>query len=136
MKPIETLEPAFRSKVVSLLEELQKETGYKWIVVGARRTMQQQSLLYAQGRTMPGDIVTHAKAGMSPHNFGLGVDIVPLPKKWAAPDKLFKQMADIAIKHGFVAGYYFKSIHDSCHLEDPQWKVVQGQWFAGQIEVA
>src|SRR5258708_7675554 len=41
------------------------------------RTWDQQNLLYAQGRTEPGKIVTNAPGGFSAHNFGYAVDIVP-----------------------------------------------------------
>lgn len=40
------------------------------------RTFDEQNKLYAQGRTMPGKVVTNAKAGQSYHNYGLAVDIV------------------------------------------------------------
>lgn len=40
------------------------------------RTFAEQNILYAQGRSNPGKIVTNAKGGMSYHNYGLAVDIV------------------------------------------------------------
>lgn len=42
------------------------------------RTYAEQDALYAQGRTIPGKIVTNAKGGQSYHNFGLAFDIVLL----------------------------------------------------------
>jgi peptidoglycan L-alanyl-D-glutamate endopeptidase CwlK len=45
------------------------------------RTFNEQSQLYAQGRTKPGKIVTNAKAGLSFHNYGLAIDIVLLIDK-------------------------------------------------------
>jgi peptidoglycan L-alanyl-D-glutamate endopeptidase CwlK len=45
------------------------------------RTFEEQSGLYAQGRTKPGKIVTQAKAGLSYHNYGLAIDVVLLVDK-------------------------------------------------------
>src|SRR5271168_4639229 len=42
------------------------------------RTWAQQALLYAQGRTAPGNIVTYAQPGESFHNYGLALDFVPM----------------------------------------------------------
>ncbi len=39
------------------------------------RTRERQTFLYNQGRTTAGNIVTYAKAGGSPHNYGLAFDI-------------------------------------------------------------
>ena len=39
------------------------------------RSRAEQTKLYAQGRTSLGKIVTYAKAGQSPHNYGLAFDI-------------------------------------------------------------
>ena len=40
-----------------------------------RRTDAEQDILYAQGRTEPGDVVTHRKGGESTHNYGLAFDV-------------------------------------------------------------
>lgn len=40
------------------------------------RTFAEQDAIYAQGRTTKGPIVSMAKAGLSPHNYGLAIDIV------------------------------------------------------------
>ena len=39
------------------------------------RTNAEQNMLYAQGRTTKGKIVTNAKGGQSYHNYGLAIDI-------------------------------------------------------------
>ena len=48
--------------------------GIEVRIVQGLRTFTEQDALYAQGRTTPGHIVTNAKGGQSPHNFGLAVD--------------------------------------------------------------
>lgn len=45
------------------------------------RTFAEQEKLYSLGRTLPGKIVTQAKAGHSYHNYGLAIDIVLLQDK-------------------------------------------------------
>lgn len=44
-------------------------------IISGTRTYEEQDELFAQGRTKPGDIVTHAKGGQSNHNFGIAWDI-------------------------------------------------------------
>lgn len=44
-------------------------------IVYTLRTFQEQDLIYQQGRTRPGNIVTWAKPGFSYHNYGLAADI-------------------------------------------------------------
>lgn len=46
-------------------------------VVQGMRTIEEQHRLYAQGRTIPGPIVTRARGGYSNHNYGLAVDLCP-----------------------------------------------------------
>ena len=50
--------------------------GLELLVTDGRRTFLSQGELYAQGRTTPGDIVTHAEPGESYHNYGLAIDFV------------------------------------------------------------
>jgi len=138
---LETLEPAFGTKIGELIPLVNAATNRTWVIVQGRRTISQQNALYAQGRTAAGKIVTNAPGGSSAHNFGLAADIAPMKMDgsdvdWSAPDSLFKQMADIAVSQGLVSGYYFHSIHDADHVEDPDWKVQQGLWKTGKLHVA
>ncbi len=50
------------------------------------RTFAEQDAIYAQGRTTKGPIVSMAKAGLSPHNYGLAIDIVLIDGKSAIWD--------------------------------------------------
>jgi peptidoglycan L-alanyl-D-glutamate endopeptidase CwlK len=50
------------------------------------RTFAEQDAIYAQGRTTKGPIVSMAKAGLSPHNYGLAIDIVLIDGKNAIWD--------------------------------------------------
>jgi peptidoglycan LD-endopeptidase CwlK len=44
-------------------------------IISGTRTYQEQSALFALGRTRPGKIVTNASAGRSNHNFGIAWDV-------------------------------------------------------------
>ncbi len=44
-------------------------------IISTFRTEAEQNRLYAQGRTLPGPVVTNAQAGQSYHNYGLAFDI-------------------------------------------------------------
>lgn len=139
-KLIAGLEPGFQEKVKQLKLELYRQTGYEWLVVQGRRTIAEQDAIYAKGRSSSGKVVTNAPGGSSPHNFGLAVDMVPIGPNsnlmWEYPDRGFQQAADISKTLGFVPGYYFHSIHDPDHFEDPDWKEQQALWKQGKLQVA
>ena len=52
-----------------------EDHGYRLLVTQTLRTWEEQDQLYAQGRTAPGPIVTHARGGESWHNFGRAIDV-------------------------------------------------------------
>lgn len=136
---LDSLEPEFKTIVEQVITGAEIATGLHWIATSCRRTIAEQNNLYAQGRTKPGKVVTKAKGGQSPHNFGLGCDLAPMNDGkiwWNAPDAVWKQMADVAVQLGLAAGYYFKSIVDKPHVESKSWKEVQASWKAGKIHIA
>lgn|GEM_PF-1978764 len=49
--------------------------GYNLYIAAGLRTSTDQNILYAQGRTVNGHIVTNAMGGQSMHNFGYAVDL-------------------------------------------------------------
>lgn len=136
---LDSLEPAFRTKVEAFIARL-KQMGINALPVQSRRTIAEQNGLYAKGRTAPGLKVTNAKGGDSPHNFGLAVDLCPVGKNgnlwWTCPNTVWRSMADQAKVMGLVPGFYFKSIHDPDHFEDPTWRTARSEWRAGKIKVA
>ena len=52
-----------------------KTFKYQVQILSGTRTYAEQTTIYAQGRTKPGNIVTNAKAGSSNHNFGIAFDV-------------------------------------------------------------
>lgn len=73
LKRIEKLHPKLRNEVKSIYSEiLERNVSIRF--TDTLRTFEEQTELYAQGRSKKGKIVTHAKAGESYHNYGLALD--------------------------------------------------------------
>jgi peptidoglycan L-alanyl-D-glutamate endopeptidase CwlK len=71
---IKTLHPRVRPYARALIERAAQH-GIIIKVTSGMRTYAEQDILYTQGRTAPGKIVTYAKGGYSNHNFGLAFDV-------------------------------------------------------------
>ena len=139
MTRLDTLEPEFRVKVETLLEAVEKATGRTWGLSDGRRTISRQDALYSQGRTTAGKVVTNARGGYSPHNFGLAADLWPMKAgdfDWSAPLELFQTLGTLAEGMGLVWGGHFRSILDLPHVEAPDWKLAQAAWKRGELRVA
>lgn len=65
------LNPLYAPYYDKLCLELSVES---WAPYYGIRSFEDQDRLYAQGRTAPGQIVTNAKAGQSPHEYGCASD--------------------------------------------------------------
>ncbi len=78
-RELKDLQPIVAKKAKELIS-LALTSGITLIVTSTLRTFQEQTDLFAQGRTAPsnGKIVTWARAGESWHNFGLAFDVVPI----------------------------------------------------------
>lgn len=55
-----------------------RAAGIDLLVTCTLRDAEAQEALYAQGRSAPGRIVTHARGGDSFHQYGVALDVVPL----------------------------------------------------------
>lgn len=71
------LHPAVLAAATALIERCYA-CGVPILITQGLRTLAEQDALYAQGRTQPGTIVTHARGGYSYHNYGLAVDFALL----------------------------------------------------------
>jgi len=108
-------------------------------IITGTRTYQEQSDLYAQGRTAPGVKVTNAPAGYSWHNFGVGWDFVVFDAKgnplWDSP--LMERCGRIAESLGLEWGGGWKGFQDtphiqlkpSCTMADARQRVKDGTWW-------
>jgi peptidoglycan L-alanyl-D-glutamate endopeptidase CwlK len=84
----------------------------------AFRSWDEQDRLFAQGRSMPGDIVTNARGGDSYHNWGLAFDAAPYENGKISTDykKLIK-MGHLGQQAGLEWGGTFKSLKDYPHFQ-------------------
>lgn len=111
------LHPKARDVFKAFVEECESTYDVTLRIVQGLRTIAEQDALYAQGRTLPGKIVTNAKGGSSYHNYGLAIDLAQLDGKvinWNFP---MVKLKPIAAKYNLTWGGDFKSIKDAPHFE-------------------
>ncbi len=93
--------------------------GISYVVTQTLRTKEEQNILYAQGRTVPGTIVTNAKGGQSMHNYGIAFDVCPVigsKLMWNRID-LFDKIGAIGMKLGLEWGGSWDKFQDKPHFE-------------------
>ena len=88
--------------------------GLDPVVTEGYRTRERQELLYAQGRTRPGAIVTQARGGESAHNYGLAADITSRDGYGSAKARAIHTLAQ-QIGFGTISW-------DEPHVEWPNWR--------------
>ena len=95
------------------------EGGVDLLVVQAARGMEEQASLYAQGRTMPGSVVTNARPGYSWHNFGRAYDVAVVEAGkpvWDSPG--YDKAGEVGGALGLVWGGGFRKVKgDLGHFE-------------------
>ena len=69
------LYPPFKARLLRGLE-LAQQANIPVKIFETFRTRERQAMLYAQGRTTEGNIVTNAKPGFTYHNYGIAADLV------------------------------------------------------------
>ena len=108
--------------VAAKVRDLASVLAFPIRVTQGLRSWGEQSRLYNQGRTAPGEIVTKAQPGHSWHNFGLAVDIVPMDQDTKQPDwdvnhPVWQTIHSAARALGFTCGADFRSFPDWPHLQ-------------------
>lgn len=129
VKNIGTLDAKARDRFVrfSLLANATAATyGCSYVIIGGNRTWAEQDVLYAQGRTAGGKIVTNARGGQSNHNFGIAGDYgVFKDGKYlddsnpGMAEKVHKACSLHAEACGLEWGGSWKSITDQPHYQVP-----------------
>ena len=128
------LHPQMQPLVTRLLANA-RAAGIDLLVTCTYRSNEEQTALYAIGRTKPGRIVTRAKAGQSKHNYtlngkpaALAVDVVPLRDGkpiWSASDPVWKQVGEIGEKVGLEWAGRWTTFREYPHFQHPQAKTLQ-----------
>lgn len=132
MRDMEALHPRLQTKA-ALLKEQCKKQGISILFSECLRTRAEQDALYAQGRTVPGSIVTNAKGSSysSQHQWGIAIDFylnMDVDKDGSKKDDafnnstgLFDQVGQIAKSIGLGWGGDWTSIKDRPHVYLPDW---------------
>jgi peptidoglycan L-alanyl-D-glutamate endopeptidase CwlK len=135
---IATLRPDAQAKAREWLLKC-LEAGINVRVICGTRTYQEQTALYAKGRTTAGPKVTNAPAGYSWHNFGVGWDFVVFDSKgqpqWES--LLMEKCGKIAESLGLEWGGHWTSFQDTphiqiksgCTLAQARQRVKDGNWW-------
>ena len=114
--------PELADKIHQLAEQLEAENIVIRVTQGLR-TVEEQDALYAQGRTLPGSVVTNCRGGSSYHNFGLACDCVPsLPGYTYIPDwndqhPTWKRMEELGASLGLTVGANWRTFPDAPHFQ-------------------
>lgn len=122
-RSLNDLRPEFAVKAKAWLQRC-KSANLDILVYCTFRSMGEQDELYTHGRTVPGAIVTNAKAGQSAHNYGLALDFVPLLNgrpQWAAGNGLYLLAVQLAADAG-MESLAHSSFPEWPHLQMPGWR--------------
>jgi peptidoglycan L-alanyl-D-glutamate endopeptidase CwlK len=99
--------------------------GADYFAISGYRSDAEQMVLWCQGRTTPGTIVTGARAGESAHNYGIAVDFCRdgvLDRRGLQPDyrpESYVILGEEARRAGLVWGGDFKHLPDRPHVQWP-----------------
>jgi len=98
--------------------ELTRANNLDVRIYNAFRSWDEQDRTFAQGRTLPGDVVTNARGGDSYHNWGLAFDAAPYENGQISNDtKKYAKMGQLGQQVGLEWGGTFKSIVDLPHFQ-------------------
>lgn len=114
--------PAIRQDAIDAYREAVSLTpaGVHPLITETMRSFQKQNIMYAQGRTISGAIVTNARGGESFHNYGMALDFVMLINGHSsyAVDENFMIVVNCFKKRGFTWGGDFPGkFTDHPHLQ-------------------
>lgn len=129
---IEDLHHEFRPMVKELLRLGSEATTGGWVffITDGYRSLEEQQRLYNQGRTAEGNIVTMAKPGQSPHNYGLAVDMAFQKNGVLSYDpSLYEPIYKIARMLGFTVGADWTKFPDRPHFEHSNWRQMINEGF-------
>lgn len=117
---IKELHPQLHDRVRGFINEAELH-GIILKITEAFRSFERQQLLYDQGRTTSGNIVTNAKPGQSSHQYRIAVDVVPIVDgqvDWNSEQ--WDKIGELGKAQGFVWGGDFKNLIDKPHFEWPE----------------
>lgn len=93
--------------------------GIDILITSTYRDKESQDVLYAQGRTTKGQVVTHARGGFSYHQYKLAFDFCPIrdgKALWTNTD-LFRQCGKIGESLGLEWAGRWHTMTEVAHLQ-------------------
>ena len=128
------LHPDFAAKLTEL-NALLKANGLKMRGTSGYRSLKEQAMNYAKGRTTPGPKVTNAPPGASAHNWGCAADFVFVNRNGKAtyegPWALFGSLVK---KLGLFWGGDIPKLVDRCHCELKTWRCVRDKGWQPKVK--
>lgn len=119
-RDIALLNPELRTKIIPEFLARAKAQGLQVLITQTFRTQAEQDKIWAQGRSLPGPIVSWVKYPNSAHCWGIAFDIAKdVPGHLYDDPAFFKACAVIAKSLGLRWGGDWKKKVDSPHLELP-----------------
>lgn len=127
-KCIATLHSAVQPYARALIERA-RSVGITIKIISGLRTYDEQNALFAQGRTLPGAIVTNAKGGQSNHNFGIAFDIgIFEGGQYRGESPKYKVVGALGVELGLEWGGNWKTIRDEPHFQlRPEWALAMAE---------
>lgn len=125
-RSLDDLHPDFKPLVEGFLEGCQAR-NIEIIITCTYRSDAEQAVLYQQGRSTEGRIVTNCKAGQSAHNFTINgnpaskaIDIVPVENgkpQWDATDPIWEVLGELGEAHGIDWAGRWQHMHELAHFQ-------------------
>lgn len=101
---INSLKPLVALKTRNLIQKCKVQLGIDLFITCGYRNIEEQNRLYAQGRSVPGNIVTNAKGGQSFHQYRVAIDVCPIIAGKLDWNYDFSKIAKIALTEEFEWG--------------------------------
>ena len=118
-RKLEDLHPTVKSMAERFVDQCHA-AGIDVLIYCTYRDAEAQNALYAQGRTIKGDIVTNARGGQSMHQYRVAFDFVPLlhgKAQWKDANK-YMECVRIAEEIGFEsAARWSGKLKETAHLQ-------------------
>lgn len=130
-RSIDELLPPVADRCRKLLAECERR-GIDLLITSTYRDFESQDRLYQQGRLLPGQIVTYAKAGDSWHNWRRAFDVVPLRNGkpvWGTRGldrELWMKVGEIGESCGLEWGGSWDRHPDFPHFQDKMGRTLYG----------
>ena len=118
-RSLDDLLPPVKKRVEAFIAAA-KRHGIDLLVTSTYRDNESQNALYAQGRTIPGKIVTNAKAGQSWHNYRCAVDVVPIvagKPRWDVKDAVWQAIGKLGKEAGLEWAGDWKRFKEYPHFQ-------------------